>query len=159
MKRILTTRILAGLLTALIIAASLSAIAYAKGYKLSYGGATLELTSAGAINATPKSGQGVVVGSGTAIKKVLSATASLDFGATAAGACDVLTVNLTGAVDGDVVSLGIPHALANADAYQSFDAWVSSAGVVSVRRCNLLNSTTALSNPSAATVRVAIVQF
>jgi hypothetical protein len=95
---------------------------------------------------------------GTPITKHLSATASLDFGATAAGTCDSLTITVTGAVDGDTVACGIPNALAASDTYQSFQCFVSSSGVVTVKRCNLLNLVTALSDPSAATVRADVWQ-
>jgi len=87
---------------------------------------------------------------------LLSGTASLDFGATAAGTCDSLTITVTGAADGNPVSLGIPAALAASDTYQSFQGYVSSANTVTVKRCNLTNSTTALSNPAAATVRATV---
>lgn len=87
---------------------------------------------------------------------LLSATGSLDFGATAAGTCDSLTITVTGAADGNPVSLGIPAALATADTYQSFQGFVSSANTVTVKRCNLTNATTALSDPSAATVRATV---
>jgi hypothetical protein len=87
---------------------------------------------------------------------ILSGSASLDFGATAAGTCDSLTITVTGAADGDAVALGLPSALATADTYQSFHAFVSAANTVTVKRCNLTNATTALSNPTAATVKVTI---
>lgn len=89
---------------------------------------------------------------------LLSGTASLDFGATAAGTCDSLTITVTGAADGNPVSLGIPAALATADTYQSFQGFVSSANTVTVKRCNLTNATTALSNPAAATVRATVLK-
>lgn len=89
---------------------------------------------------------------------MLSGTASLDFGATAAGACDSLTITVTGAADGNPVSLGIPAALATADDYQSFHGFVSSANTVTVKRCNLTNATTALTNPAAATVRATVLK-
>ena len=87
---------------------------------------------------------------------VYTGSASLDFGATAAGACDSLTMTVTGAASGDAVDLGLPAALAAADSYQSFDAYVSAANTVTVKRCNLTNSTTALSNPAAATVKAIV---
>ncbi len=83
-------------------------------------------------------------------------SASLDFGATAAGTCDLLTVTVTGAADGDPVSCGIPTALAASDTYQSFNSYVSASNTVTVKRCNLLNAVTALSNPAAATVRCTV---
>ena len=88
-----------------------------------------------------------------ATKSHLTGTASLNFGATAAGACDLLTMTVTGAEDGDVVALGIPSGLAAADNYQSFDGYVSTTDTVTVKRCNLLNAVTALSNPNAVTIR------
>jgi hypothetical protein len=88
----------------------------------------------------------------------LSGTASLNFGATAAGTCDSLTITVTGAADGNPVSIGIPAALATADTYQSFHAFVSGADTVTVKRCNLTNATTALSDPAAATVRATVLK-
>ena len=96
----------------------------------------------------------VTINGGAPITGHLTATASLDFSATAAGACDLLTVTVAGAADGDPVSLGVPTALAASDNYQNFTAYVSAANTVTVKRCNLLNLVTALSNPAAATVRV-----
>lgn len=119
----------------------------------------IQIESTGAITLLPKTGQGVVIGGGAALKKVLSNTASLDFGATAAGACDSLTLTVAGAADGDHVILALPAALAGSDGYQTFQAYVSAANTVTVRRCNLTNSTTALSNPAAATVRATVLQF
>ncbi len=83
-------------------------------------------------------------------------TASLDFGATSAGTCDLLTMTVTGAVDGDPVNCGVPTALAASDNYQSFSYYVSATNTVTVKRCNLTNITTALSDPAAATVRCTI---
>lgn len=102
----------------------------------------------------------LTIGNGGAeISKHLSATSSLNFGATAAGTCERLTMTVTGAVDGDVVTKGIPVALRESDAYQSFDAYVSAANTVTVERCNLLNAVSALSNPAAAVVRVSIDRY
>lgn len=88
----------------------------------------------------------------------LTATASLDFGATVAGTCDSLTITVTGAADGDAVALGIPNALATSSTYQSFQGFVSAADTVTVKRCNLTNATTALSNPAPATVRATVIK-
>jgi hypothetical protein len=119
----------------------------------------IQIESTGAITLLPKTGQGVSIGGGTAVKKVLAGTASLDFGATAAGACDSLTITVTGAADGDTVALGIPTALGAADTYQSFHGFVSAANTVTVKRCNPTNATTALSNPAAATVRATVFNY
>jgi hypothetical protein len=116
-------------------------------------------TSTATFTGVVKSTSGVNIGSsGQTITSHLSATASLDFGATAAGTCDLLTMTVTGAADGNTVSLGIPAALAASDNYQSFTAYVSAANTVTVKRCNLLNTVTALSNPGASTVRVDVWQ-
>lgn len=95
----------------------------------------------------------LTINNGAAITKHLSSTASLDFGPTAAGTCDALTITVTGAVDGNTVELGIPTALAGSDSYQIFWGYVSAANTVTVKRCNPINSVTALSDPAAATVR------
>lgn len=122
--------------------------------------AEVSITDSGEVNLTPVSGQGVRVGNGSAeLLKVLTGTASLNFGATAAGACDALTVTVTGAATGDNVILGIPATLAGADAYQHFWSYVSAANTVTVKRCNPTNATTALSDPAAATVRATVLQF
>lgn len=124
-----------------------------------YPQAALDVTGDAVVSGTVTVANGITVGSGgTAITKHLSATASLDFGATEAGTCDSLTITVTGAADGDTVSLGIPNALAASDTYQSFQGFVSSANTVTVKRCNLLNLTTALSDPGAETVRADVWQ-
>lgn len=93
---------------------------------------------------------GIVIGSGgTAISKHLSATASLDYGATAAQTCDALTITVTGAAVGDSVALGTPAA-AYTDS-NVFWAYVSAADTVTVRRCNITGS--AAADIGAATFR------
>lgn len=113
------------------------------------------LTTTGVVNATTLN-----VGTGTAVTKILSATASLDFTALAANSCEVLTITVTGAADGDTVALGVPTALADVDGgteRTTFFGWVSGADTVSVRRCNVTGSATA--EPAAATVRATVVKF
>ncbi|MBK9718288.1 MAG: hypothetical protein IPO85_12410 [Saprospiraceae bacterium] len=51
------------------------------------------------------------------IAKMLSGSATLDFGNTAAGTSDDLTVTITGAADGDEVLLGVPNAAMNAKCF------------------------------------------
>ena len=67
-------------------------------------------------------------------------------------------MTVTGAVDGDTVALGLPNSIAGSDTYQTFYAWVSAADVVTVKRCNLTNTVTALTSPATATVRVDVWQ-
>ena len=102
----------------------------------------------------------LLIGTGTAITKHLSATASLDFTALAASSCETLTVTVTGAADGNVVQLGVPNALADVDGATErthFYGWVSAADTVSVRRCNPTAGATA--DPAAATVRASVWQY
>lgn len=155
MKRQMKLFLLLGLIAALF----LPVIAYAAGYRLSYGGAVMELTSAGAVKLTPKSGQGVIIGGGTALKKVISGTGSIDFTALAAGSCETFTVTVTGAANGDPVALGIPAAAWATTEYATIEGFVSAADTVTVKRCNLTNATTALSNPAAVTIRATVFQF
>jgi len=83
----------------------------------------------------------------------LEATATLNFGSTATLACTDLTVTLTGAVLGDIVSLGIPHV--SMPAGGSYSAWVSAANTVTVRYCN---NTAGSLDPASGTFKVSIVK-
>ena len=97
---------------------------------------------------------GVVVGSGTLLKKVLSATAALDFASTNAQLSADLTMTVTGAAVGDVVLLGVPNGatLANCD----FSAWVSATNTVTVR---LNNYSSSAKDPPSGTFRATVLQF
>lgn len=97
----------------------------------------------------------LIVNGGAAITRHLSATALLDFGPTAANTCDNLTIAVTGASDGDTVVIGTPNALASG-ANTSVTGFVSAAGIVTVRRCNVAALVAA--DPLAATVRADVWQ-
>ncbi len=86
--------------------------------------------------------------------KMLTGSAALNFGDTAAGASADLTIAVTGAVVGNVVALGVPHAATVANGV--FTAWVSAADVVTVRFTNT-NLVTSL-NPASATFNVRVWQ-
>jgi len=123
-------------------------------------GSSMGIDDTGQINLVPKSGKGVRVGSaGTPVKKVLSATASIDFTALAAGTCENFTITVTGAANGDPVAVGIPAAAWATTEYASINAFVSAADTVTVKRCNLTNATTPLSNPAAVSIRATVMQF
>jgi hypothetical protein len=66
---------------------------------------------------------------------------------------------VTGAADGDAVILGVPAALMSASEYQTIQGFVSAANTVTVKRCNLTNATTPLSDAAAATVRATVLKF
>jgi hypothetical protein len=82
----------------------------------------------------------------------LFATATLDFGNTAAGAISDLTVSVTGAVVGDVVAIGAPS-IPNKG---TFFGWVSAADVVTVRYAN--NDLTTAKDPSSGAFKVRILK-
>jgi len=65
------------------------------------------------------------------LARVLKGSATLDFGSTAAGAVTDLTITVTGAADGDVVSLGVPNVSVTATG--RYFAWVSATNTVTVR--------------------------
>jgi len=67
----------------------------------------------------------------TTLARVLKGSNTLDFGSTAAGAVTDLTITVTGAADGDVVSLSVPNASQTTTG--SFSAWVSATNTVTVR--------------------------
>jgi hypothetical protein len=100
-------------------------------------------------------GGSVKIGGGTAILKVLSATATLDFPSTAAGADSDLTITVTGAADGDVVNLGTPNASMVANS--RFIYWVSAANTVTVRFHN--DQVAGALDPASGTFRSQVNQF
>lgn len=103
---------------------------------------------------------GMNIGGGTTLAKVMSNTASVDFGAITANTCsDSSGITVTGAADGDVATVGVPAALMTATGFPNvtFSAYVSSSSTVKVRACNASAVTT--SDPSAATIRVQVNHF
>lgn len=80
----------------------------------------------------------------------LSASATLDFASTAAGAITDLTVTVTGAAVGDVVSIGAPS-IPNKGTYFG---WVSATNTVTVRYAN--NDLTTAKDPSSGTFKIKV---
>lgn len=97
----------------------------------------------------------IAIGSGTAILKVLSATATLDFGSVAADSYADLTITVTGAAVGDTVAIGFPNGSILADLVWS--AWVSATNTVTIRVAN--NSSTTARDPASGTFRATVTQF
>lgn len=83
-----------------------------------------------------------------------SETAVLNFPSTAAGTSSDLTITVTGAADGNPVSLGVPNASTLANG--SFSAWVSAADTVTIRFAN--NSSGAL-DPASGTFRATVLKY
>jgi len=90
------------------------------------------------------------------LAKTLTATATLDFPSTGASSASTLTISVPGAVDGDAVSLGAPNAAASIGG-ANFSAYVSSAGVVTVKLYNS-NVLTAI-DPASGTYRVSVLRY
>jgi hypothetical protein len=66
---------------------------------------------------------------------ILTNSATLDFGSIGAHDFEDLTLTVTGAADGDVVSLGLPNSAVVTNA--SYFAWVSATDIVTIRCFNI----------------------
>lgn len=84
---------------------------------------------------------------------MLSASSTLDFSSTSAGTNSDLTITVTGAADGDPVSLGVPTASINSNS--SFSAWVSASNTVTVRFNNYSSGTI---DPASGTFKVTVTK-
>jgi hypothetical protein len=94
---------------------------------------------------------GFISGTGATITKVLSGSASLDFGSISTASQANLTITVTGAAVGDEVIMALPAAPA---AGLVFNAFVSAANTVTIRASNI----TGLSvDPAAATYGVIVI--
>ena len=94
---------------------------------------------------------GFITGNGNTITKVLSASASLDFGSINAASQAGLTITVTGAAVGDEVIMALPAAPA---AGLVFNAFVSAANTVTIRASNI---TVSPIDPAAATYGVIVI--
>jgi hypothetical protein len=83
----------------------------------------------------------------------LPGSATLNFPSTLTMLSADLTITVTGAADGDVVSLGVPNAAVNANTFYS--AWVSSANTVTVRFNNYSIGTV---DPASALFKVFVTK-
>lgn len=87
----------------------------------------------------------------SATNGVLAASATLDFPSTSAGGTQDLTISVTGAADGDPVSLGVPNGSVGSGIYF---AWVSASNTVTVR---FYNPTGGSINPTSGTFKVKVI--
>ena len=94
---------------------------------------------------------GFIAGDGNTITKVLSGSASLNFGSIGAAAQADLTLTITGAAVGDEVVMALPAAPA---AGLIFNAFVSAADTVTIRASNI---TAAPIDPAAATFGATVI--
>lgn len=88
------------------------------------------------------------------LAKTLTTTSTLNFGNTGAGTSADLTITVTGAADGDAVSLGVPNAAVNANS--GYTAWVSATNTVTVRFHNYSSGSI---DPTSATFRVSVLKY
>lgn len=95
----------------------------------------------------------VTIGGGTAITKVLSATATLDFPSISGNDTHLLTMTVTGAIAGNAVFIGVPAAL---DANLIWQASVTAADTVTIR---MHNASGASVDPASGTYRATVFQF
>lgn len=95
----------------------------------------------------------VSFGGGTSVTKIVTATATLDFGSIAVAASEDKTITVTGAVTGDAVAFSLPAAI---DAGLVFNAFVSAANTVTVRATNV---TAAPIDAASAVFRVVAIHF
>lgn len=87
----------------------------------------------------------------SAVNGVLAASATLDFPSTSAGGTQDLTITVTGAIDGDPVTLGTPNGSVGSGIYF---AWVSASNTVTVR---FYNPTGGSINPTSGTFKVKVI--
>lgn len=81
----------------------------------------------------------------------LTGSATLDFSSTAAQSSSELTITVTGAADGDVVSVGVPNVSSNANS--CFTARVSATNTVTVK---FNNYSTGAIDPASGTFKVTV---
>ena len=91
----------------------------------------------------------LIINGGATVTKILSATATLNFDLTALTVED-LTITVTGAAAGDVVSLGVPNGSVTTSV--QYTAWVSAADTVTVRARTFATG----ENPASGTFRATI---
>lgn len=110
-----------------------------------------KIASAGDIS-TLGTGKLVIGASGTGISKVLSASAALNFNLTLVDVED-LTITVTGAEDGDTVSLGVPNGSVTTSV--QYTGWVSAANTVTIRA----RTSAAGEDPASGTFRATVTKF
>lgn len=88
------------------------------------------------------------------LAKTLTNTAALDFDLTSVNYED-LTITVTGAADGDAVSVGVPNASATANVIYTW--WVSATNTVTVRASRIDVASGA--NPASGTFRASVIKY
>jgi len=102
--------------------------------------------------ATNITASSVVIGGGAAVTGILSATATLNFDLSAVVVED-LTITVTGAGDGDTVSIGVPAGSVTTTA--QYTGWVSATNTVTIRA----RTSVAGEDPASGTFRATVTKF
>lgn len=125
-------------------------------------GAPFKYTT-GTLNTTPETGAKEFDGSNEylsvsttryTLAKTLTNTASLNFDLTSVNYED-LTITVTGAADGDAVSIAVPNASATANVV--FTAWTSGANTVTIRASRIDVASGA--DPASGTFRASVIKY
>jgi hypothetical protein len=110
------------------------------------------LTSGSSIVTNNLSAGGLIIGGGTAITKILSATATLDFPATATNQISTLTITVTGAGTNGCAFVNIVTPNSNF----TYTATIEATNTVTVRAANIsINNAV---DPAATAARVVVFQ-
>jgi len=107
------------------------------------------LSPAGVVSASG----GLTLGGGSTLLKILSATATLDFPSTAAGATSDLTITVTGAAVGDASDVELPYLKAPG---QDFHWRVTASNTVTIR---FINNTASTVDLDSGTARITVFKF
>lgn len=95
----------------------------------------------------------LLVNNGSQLARLVSGSATLNFGSIAAAGSETLTITVTGAQTGDSVALGLPSSPA---AGIVFNAYVSATNTVTVRASNITGTSV---DPDSATYRATVFGF
>lgn len=101
-------------------------------FMVDFVGGIIKFAAGGNVEKVRISSAGLIIGSGTAIVKVLSATATLNF--PSHGVVADLTMTVTGAAVGDPVFIGAPDGTMTALNSGVLYGWVSAADTVTIRQ-------------------------
>ncbi len=118
-------------------------------------GTSLTTTEAGAMEFDGSDFYGTLTNSGTRFKiaRVLTNTASLDFGSVASLGNANLTITVTGAALGDAVAIGVPNGAMTAGLV--WDYWVSATDTVTIQ---VYNSTLGAIDPASGTFKATVIK-
>lgn len=125
-----------------------------------------DLTAPGPIGATTQSSgafttlsgsTSLTIGGGTAVAKILSASAALDWPSIAGLSESTLTITVSGATTTNTPTVGLGFSAALEASIAVKQAWVSGANTVSITLRNL-NAAVAV-DPASLTVRATVISY